>query len=48
MFFAGWGAAFKEMQSRVDAVRDIVSEDHDPDCRGCPDCQGINGEGPVE
>jgi hypothetical protein len=21
---------------------------HDPDCRGCPDCRGIKGKGPVE
>ena len=45
-FFAGWQAGAK---SAFEAgFKRGCAEYHDPDCRGCPDCQGVKGEGPVE
>jgi hypothetical protein len=40
-FFAGWQAGAK---SAFEAgFKRGCAEYHDPDCRGCPDCEGVKG-----
>jgi len=40
-FFAGWQAG--EKSAFEAGFNRGCAEYHDPDCRGCPDCEGVKG-----